>query len=194
MKICFATNNTHKIEEVKAILEENFQLVSLRELGYTGDLREDYDTLEENADQKASFVYNQFQASCFADDSGLEVFALGNEPGVKSARYAGDHRNDHDNTSLLLKNLANKASRRARFRTIISLIIDAETHHFEGIVEGTIADSPRGNNGFGYDPIFIPDGYDKTFAELDMAEKNKISHRARAVKKLADYLNSAFRA
>jgi XTP/dITP diphosphohydrolase len=191
MKICFATNNAHKIEEVKAILEENIQLVSLKELGFTGDLREDYDTLEENADQKARFIYDHFHTSCFADDSGLEVFALNNEPGVRSARYAGDHRSDHDNTKLLLNNLANKASRRARFRTVISLIINSGILHFEGIVEGTIAHSPRGNNGFGYDPVFIPDGYDKTFAELDMTEKNKISHRARAVKKLAAYFNTS---
>jgi XTP/dITP diphosphohydrolase len=190
MKICFATNNVHKIQEVQAMLEENITLVSLKDLGFTGELQEDFHSFEENADQKAKFVFERFKTPCFADDSGLEVFALNSEPGVKSARYAGNQRSDQDNIDLLLKNLSDGNSRKARFRTVISLIIEDQFYHFEGIVEGDITHSPRGENGFGYDPIFIPNGSDRTFAEIDMTEKNKISHRARAIHKLVSFLNS----
>ena len=189
MKIVFATNNKHKLEEIKDILGKEFEIVSLTEIGCHEDIPETGATLGENARQKSSYVVEHYNQNCFADDTGLEVEALGGEPGVHSARYA--EGTDHDseaNMRKLLANLEGKDNRKACFRTIISLIIDGVEHQFEGKVEGRIATEKHGKEGFGYDPIFIPEGYDKSFAELGEEIKNQISHRARAVKKLAEYL------
>ena len=193
MKIVFATNNQHKLEEIRQILGEKHEVLSLSDIGCHEDIPEDHDTLQENALQKAQYIVDHYHVSCFADDTGLEVDALGGEPGVHSARYA--EGTDHDseaNMQKLLRKLGNNDNRQARFRTVIALIIKngdaAETHLFEGIVEGRIAREKQGTEGFGYDPIFVPDGYDQSFAQLGMDIKNHISHRARAVKKLADYL------
>ena len=189
MKIVFATNNKHKLEEIKDILGKEFEIVSLAEIGCYEDIPETGVTLQENARQKSTYVVEHYNQNCFADDTGLEVEALGGAPGVHSARYA--EGTDHDseaNMRKLLANLEGKDNRKACFRTIISLIIDGEEHQFEGKVEGRIATEKHGTEGFGYDPIFIPEGYDKSFAELGEEIKNQISHRARAVKKLAEYL------
>ena len=193
MKIVFATNNKHKLEEIKDILGRDFEIVSLAEIGCYEDIPETGATLEENARQKSSYVVEHYSQNCFADDTGLEVKALGGEPGVHSARYA--EGTDHDseaNMRKLLANLEGKTNRKACFRTIISLIIDGVEHQFEGKVEGRIATEKHGMEGFGYDPIFIPEGYDKSFAELGEEIKNQISHRARAVRKLAEYLSSSY--
>ena len=191
MKICFASNNEHKIAEVKQIAQ-NYEIVSLNEIGCLEELPETRDTLEGNSLQKAEFVFDNFKVPCFADDTGLEVEALNNAPGVYSARYAGPQRNAQDNIDLLLENLDGKSSRRARFRTVIALVgFESAPLLFEGIIDGSITMARRGTSGFGYDPIFLPDGYKKTFAEMTLAEKNKLSHRAQAVKKLEAYLTSA---
>ena len=197
MKIVFATNNVHKLEEIREILGPSFEIVSLSDIGCHEDIPETGDTIEENAHQKAAYIAEKYDHDCFADDTGLEVFALNGEPGVHSARYAED--TDHDseaNMAKLLRKLGNNNNRDARFRTCISLIqkgTDGKYHEvqFEGEVRGLIATEKHGTEGFGYDPIFVPDGYDKSFAELGEEVKNKISHRARAVKKLADYLKKA---
>ena len=192
MKIVFATNNKHKLEEIKDILGKDFEIVSLAEIGCHEDIPETGLTLEENARQKSSYVVEHYGQNCFADDTGLEVDALNGEPGVHSARYA--EGTDHDseaNMRKLLSKMANVKDRTARFRTVISLIINGVEHQFEGRVEGRIATEKHGTEGFGYDPIFIPEGYDKSFAELGEEVKNQISHRARAVKKLAEYLSSS---
>ena len=192
MKIVFATNNKHKLEEVKDILGKDFEIVSLDEIGCHEDIPETGLTLEENARQKSSYVVEHYGQNCFADDTGLEVDALKGEPGVHSARYA--EGTDHDseaNMRKLLSKMSNVKDRTARFRTVISLIINGVEHQFEGRVEGRIATEKHGKEGFGYDPIFIPEGYDKSFAELGEEVKNQISHRARAVKKLAEYLSSS---
>ncbi|HYG39224.1 MAG TPA: RdgB/HAM1 family non-canonical purine NTP pyrophosphatase [Cytophagales bacterium] len=188
MKLCFATNNAHKIHEVKALLGNEFEILSLEKIGFKDDLAEDHETLEGNSLQKAEFIYNKFRISCFADDSGLEVPSLNYQPGARSARYAGNQRNDQANNSLLLDNLSNSLDRRARFRTVISLIINDEKHQFEGIVEGEIIKEQRGHSGFGYDPLFVPSGYTQTFAEMTLPEKNSMSHRAKAVEKLIRFL------
>ena len=192
MKIVFATNNKHKLEEIKDILGKDFEIVSLDEIGCHEDIPETGLTLEENARQKSSYVVEHYGQNCFADDTGLEVDALNGEPGVHSARYA--EGTDHDseaNMRKLLSKMANVKDRTARFRTVISLIINGVEYQFEGRVEGRIATEKHGTEGFGYDPIFIPEGYDKSFAELGEEVKNQISHRARAVKKLAEYLSSS---
>ena len=189
MKIVFATNNKHKLEEIKDILGKDFEIVSLAEIGCHEDIPETGVTLQENARQKSTYVVEHYNQNCFADDTGLEVEALGGEPGVHSARYA--EGTDHDseaNMRKLLTKLDGQTNRKACFRTVISLIIDGVEHQFEGKVEGRIATEKHGMEGFGYDPIFIPEGYDKSFAELGEEIKNQISHRARAVKKLAEYL------
>ena len=189
MKIVFATNNKHKLEEIKDILGKEFEIVSLAEIGCYEDIPETGATLEENARQKSTYVVEHYNQNCFADDTGLEVEALGGEPGVHSARYA--EGTDHDseaNMRKLLTKLDGQTNRKACFRTVISLIIDGVEHQFEGKVEGRIATEKHGKEGFGYDPIFIPEGYDKSFAQLGEEIKNQISHRARAVKKLAEYL------
>lgn len=191
MKLCFATNNSHKLEEVRQAIM-NFQIVSLEEIKCFEELPETRDTLEGNSLQKAEFVFDKYKVPCFADDTGLEVEVLNNAPGVYSARYAGQQRNSDDNIDLLLKNLDGKTNRRARFRTVISLVgFEPTPLLFEGIIDGSITLDKRGSSGFGYDPVFLPDGYTKTFAEMTLTEKNKLSHRAQAVKKLEAYLTSA---
>ena len=189
--LCFATNNLHKIEEVRAHLGPDFPLLSLAEIGCTEELLEEQSTLEGNSFQKAEYVYKNFGVSCFADDTGLEVEALLGAPGVYSARYAGGQRKAEDNMKLLLKNLEGSPNRKARFRTVITLMTPTFTRQFEGIVNGQIIEEYRGTGGFGYDPIFLPDGQNKTLAEMSMEEKNSISHRASAVNKLTAFLNES---
>jgi len=200
MKIVFATNNQHKLDEIRNILGKDFEIVSLNEIGCHEDIPETGKTLEENAWQKANYIFNKYGLSCFADDTGLEVDALNGAPGVFSARYAGGEGHDSEaNMQKLLRELAENNNRKARFRTVIALILkdesrgtgDERRETFEGIVEGHIAHEKSGAEGFGYDPIFIPDGYNQSFAELGIDIKNQISHRARAVKKLAEYFNSS---
>lgn len=188
MRLCFATNNKHKIKEIEALLGNAYQLLSLEDIGCTIELPEDQDTLEGNSLQKARYVYEHFMVDCFADDTGLEVAALNGAPGVYSARYAGPGKDTKDNMALLLNNLAGKPDRSAQFRTVITLILKGKQVQFEGIVKGKIADHHHGNEGFGYDPIFIPEGNTKTFAEMTQDEKNKISHRGLAIQKLVKYL------
>lgn len=196
-RIVFATNNQHKLQEIREILSPEFEIVSLKEIGCHEDIPETGNTLEENALQKARYVSERYHISCFADDTGLEVEALGGAPGVHSARYA--EGTDHDseaNMTKLLRELEGKENRQARFRTVIALIELGEdetenVHLFEGIVEGHISTERQGTEGFGYDPIFVPEGYEKSFAALGETIKNHISHRARAVKKLAEYLKQA---
>ena len=195
MKIVFATNNAHKLSEIKDILGEGFEVLSLSDIGCHDDIPETAGTLEGNALLKAQYIHDHYHINCFADDTGLEVEALNGAPGVFSARYAGGEGHDSEaNMSKLLSELKEKSNRKARFRTVIALIECEEgttkpkTTCFEGIVEGHITKERHGSEGFGYDPIFMPDGYDKTFAELGMEIKNHISHRARAVEKLAQFL------
>lgn len=189
-EIVFATNNAHKIEEAAAILGSGYRLVTLSSKGITGDIPEEQPTIEGNALQKARYVHGLTGCDCFADDTGLEVDALGGAPGVRSARYATDGHDSAANMALLLRNMEGIDDRRARFRTVIALILDGREHLFEGIVNGTITRSPRGAGGFGYDPVFVPDGFSETFAEMDAADKNAVSHRGKAVRKLADFLGS----
>jgi len=188
MTICFATNNEHKLKEIRALLGNEFRLVGLADVGCNEELAEDQTTLEGNSLQKAEYVFRKSGTSCFADDTGLEVEVLNNEPGVFSARYAGEQRSAEDNMNLLLKNLSGKENRNARFRTVITLITPEGIRQFEGEVHGKIIDEKRGTEGFGYDPIFLPDGFSKTLAEMTLEEKSAISHRARAFKKLIAYL------
>ncbi|MCH7411527.1 non-canonical purine NTP diphosphatase [Belliella sp. DSM 111904] len=188
MKICFATNNKKKIEEVKAALGSSFTIVSLEEIGCQEELPETGDTLDHNAFQKARYVKENYGVDCFADDTGLEVEALDGAPGVYSGRYAGEPRSDERNIDKLLSNLEGVSNRKARFRTVIALILDGKEHSFEGQADGVILDKRTGEGGFGYDPIFRPEDYDKTFAELSMEEKNKISHRGKAVEALVKFL------
>ena len=188
MKLYFATNNIYKLKEVQEVVGDSFQIESMRSLGINEDIPEDQQTLEGNALQKARFLYDRTGESCFADDTGLEVDALNGAPGVYSARYAGEAKNSLDNMTLLLKNMSGIQHRKARFRTVIALILNGKEYLFEGIVNGTIAEEPRGTAGFGYDPLFVPDGYSTTFAEMDSEAKNAISHRGRAVEKLAAFL------
>lgn len=185
-KIVFATNNAHKLEEVAAILGESYEVLSLREIGCNDDIPETSDSFAGNALQKAQYVKEHYGYDCFADDSGLEVDVLGGEPGVYSARYSGE--GSEANMDKLLHNLTGKSERGAQFRTVIALLIGEDTRLFEGIVRGTIIDERRGEGGFGYDPIFVPEGYDLTFAQLGSKVKNHISHRAKAVEQLAEYL------
>jgi XTP/dITP diphosphohydrolase len=188
MKICFATQNANKVTEIQALLGNQFDLVSLTDLGHTEELAETAGTFEGNSQQKALFVYQKYGINCFADDSGLEVAALNGEPGVNSAFYAGEAKNYAANNVLLLKNLLGQTNRHAQFRTCITLVWSGEIQQFNGIVKGTILTEQRGTNGFGYDPLFVPNGYDKTFAEMSKEEKNRISHRALAVQQLVAYL------
>ncbi|WP_340153614.1 non-canonical purine NTP diphosphatase [uncultured Marivirga sp.] len=190
MKLCFATNNPNKIKEVSQLLGEKFELLGLKDIGCNEELREDQSTLEGNAQQKAEYIFDNYNINCFADDTGLEVEALNSEPGVFSARYAGPQRSDQDNMSLLLSRLEGSPNRRARFRTVICAFINNQKHFFEGIAEGEIAKRHNGDKGFGYDPIFIPKGYSQTFAQMSLEEKNNISHRSIAVKKLVDFLKT----
>ncbi len=190
MKLVFATNNQHKLKELQEILGDEFELLSLKQIGFDEEIPEDQDTLEGNASQKAFYVYNKYGYNCFADDTGLEIDALNGEPGVYSARYAGESKSPELNMNKVLEKLSKIKNRQARFRTMISLVINGEEKQFEGIVEGEILSERKGTEGFGYDPIFKPIGYKETFAEMDMKIKNQISHRGRAVKKLVDYLTS----
>lgn len=188
MKIVFATNNQHKLSEIRQILGGRVEVLSLNDIGCNVDIPETGSTLEENALQKAQYVYDHYHIDCFADDTGLEVDALNGAPGVYSARYAGDGHDSEANMTKLLNELGENNNRSARFRTVIALIKQGEVHEFEGIVNGQIIRERRGGEGFGYDPIFQPDGYDQTFAELGLDIKNQISHRARATRKFAEYL------
>ena len=190
MKIVFATNNAHKLSEVSAVLGNDFELVTLREVGITEDILETGATLDENASIKARYVWERTGLDCFADDTGLEVEALNGAPGVRSARYATDGHDFAANNRKLLRELEGKANRKARFRTVISLIVDGIERQVEGIVEGEITTSESGAEGFGYDPLFMPEGYDRTFAEMSAEEKNAISHRGRAVAKLVEMLHT----
>ena len=188
-KLVFATNNAHKLKEIRAILGNSIEILSLADIHCHADIPETADTLEGNARQKSRYVYEHYGLDCFADDTGLEVESLGGAPGVYSARYADEQGHDSQaNMNKLLKEMEEKNDRKAQFRTIISLIEKGEERQFEGIVKGQITKEKRGESGFGYDPIFQPDGYDTTFAELGSDIKNRISHRARAVAALCDYL------
>lgn len=188
-KLVFATNNAHKLEEVRAILGNDYEVLSLADINLHEDIPETAGTLEGNALQKAQYVKQHYGLDCFADDTGLEVDALNGEPGVYSARYAGEGHDSEANMSKLLLKMNKKRNRKARFRTIVALIQGEDIHLFEGIVNGTIIKERRGKGGFGYDPIFVPEGYSQTLSEIG-EEKNKISHRARAIAKLADFLKN----
>lgn len=190
MKLIFATNNQHKVDEIRHVINSSFELLTLKEAGIDIDIPEPHDSLEANATEKSTTIYQLTNTSCFSEDTGLEVAALNGEPGVKSARYAGDGRSFDNNIDKLLTNLDGKTDRSARFRTVISLILDGEETQFEGICTGKIIAQRKGSNGFGYDPVFIPDGSDKTFAEMELREKDRISHRAKATEKLVAFLNT----
>ncbi len=189
MELVFATNNAHKLEEVQQMVGDRFVLKSLADIGCDDDIPETGVTFQENAQQKTDYLFQKYQVNCFGDDSGLEIDALNGEPGVYSARYSGS-RDMEKNIDLVLEKLQDQENRRARFKTVISLFLNGEQHFFEGTVEGRIIASRTGTEGFGYDPIFIPEGYDQTFAEMSLEEKNKISHRSQAVAKLVGFLNS----
>lgn len=189
-KLVFATNNAHKLEEIRAILGDKVEILSLNDINCHADIPETADTLQGNAALKAQYIYENYGLDCFADDTGLEVEALNGAPGIYSARYAGGEGHDSEaNMKKLLSEMQDKDNRKARFRTVICLIEGGEEHFFEGIVNGSIIRERKGGAGFGYDPVFMPDGYSETFAEMGNDEKNKISHRARAVQKLCEYLN-----
>ncbi len=188
--LCFATNNDHKLKEARDILDGSFQLLSLSDIGCKEELPETTGTIQGNSKQKAVYVFTKYKMDCFADDSGLEVIALNNTPGVDSAYYAGPQRSHDDNISLLLKNLEGIEDRKARFITVITLIISGESFQFEGLLEGKILYEKHGNGGFGYDPVFVPSGFDKTLAQMTLQEKSKISHRAKALQQLLKFLRS----
>jgi len=190
MKLVFATNNIHKLQELQLLLGKRFELLSLKDIGCYEELSEDQETLKGNALQKAMYVYKNYNYPCFADDTGLEIDALDGAPGVYSARYAGDEKNSEANMDKVLGQMDKIKNRKARFRTVIALIIDGSEKYFEGVVEGEIIRGKRGTNGFGYDPVFVPAGYSQTFAEMDISDKNSISHRGMAVRKLVDYLKT----
>lgn len=190
-QLVFATNNRHKLDEVSAKLNGAIHLLTLHDIGCFDDIEETGTTFKANASIKSHYVYAEYKLNCFGDDSGLEIDALNGEPGVYSARYAGTHGNHAANINKVLDNLKGETNRNARFRTVISLIWNGEEHFFEGVVEGTIRQGLSGNGGFGYDPIFEPEGYDITFAEMSMEEKNVISHRAKAMEQLIAFLNTA---
>jgi XTP/dITP diphosphohydrolase len=191
-KIVFATANVHKLKEVREMLGDGFQIVSLTDIDFHEDIPETGDTLEENASIKSHYILDRYNIDCFADDTGLEVDALGGAPGVYSARYAGENATYDDNVNKLLSELNGVTQREARFRTVISLLLDGKEYFFDGSVEGHIIDHKLGSGGFGYDPVFIPDGFDKTFSEMAPETKNAISHRGRAIRRLADFLKSNF--
>jgi XTP/dITP diphosphohydrolase len=190
MELCFATNNKHKLEEVRFAVGGKFTILSLEDIHCFEELPETQNTFEGNALQKAEYVFIKYRVPCFADDSGLEVDALNGAPGVYSARYAGPQRDHDDNINLLLRNLKGQTNRAARFLTVIALLGLQGKHLFEGSVDGQIIDTRKGTQGFGYDPVFVPAGYAQTFAEMSLAEKNTLSHRAKAVQKLIQYLNT----
>jgi XTP/dITP diphosphohydrolase len=188
-QLIFATNNANKIAEIRPLIGDRFQLITLEEAGIFTDIPEPFDTLEENAEQKSRTIHSMTSGNCFSEDTGLEVEALNGEPGVKSARYAGEGRDFSANIDKLLHNLSGITNRNARFRTVASLILDGKEFLFEGICTGKIIAERRGSNGFGYDPVFIPDGSDKTFAEMTLEEKNQFSHRKKAIAKLTEFLS-----
>lgn len=187
-KLVFATNNPHKLEEIRSILKDRAEVLGLEDIGCNTDIPESGETLEENAAIKARFVRSNYGLDCFADDTGLEVEVLDGRPGVRSARYAGEESNPDNNIRKLLTEMDGKQNRKARFRTVICLIEDGSEHYFEGIVQGRIIEERTGSGGFGYDPVFVPDGYAMTFAEMPLSEKNAISHRGRATEKLISWL------
>lgn len=187
--LIFATNNQHKINEIRSILKSGFSIITLAEAGINRDIPEPFETLEENALEKSRTIHLLTGKDCFSEDTGLETEALGGLPGVRSARFAGDNADAEANTDKLLQLLKGKENRRARFRTVISLILDGEQYRFEGVCEGSITESRKGSKGFGYDPVFIPDGSEKTFAEMDTEEKNVFSHRRKATDKLIEFLS-----
>ena len=189
MKLVLASNNKHKLEEMRAILGDKVEILSLLDINCHDEIPEEQDTIEGNALQKARYIHDKFGIDCFADDTGLEVECLNGEPGVYSARYAGEHPTFDDNIAKLLANMEGLENRKARFRTAIALLLGGKEYIFEGEVNGMIIKEYRGHNGFGYDPVFLPDGYSQTFAELPAEIKNKISHRGNAAKKLAEFLN-----
>ena len=188
MEIIFATHNQHKTQEARAILGDNWTLKNLHDIGCEEEIPETADTLQGNALQKAQYVVDHFHANCFADDTGLEIEALDGRPGVYSARYAGEHCTYQDNVNKVLEEMQGMTNRKACFKTVVALILDGETYLFEGRVDGKIIETPRGTSGFGYDPVFMPDDYDQTFAEMGDELKNSISHRARAMQKLMEFL------
>ena len=188
--LVFATNNAHKVEEIQAAIGNMLEVISLKQAGIDIDIPEPHDTLEANASEKSSTIHRLTGQSCFSEDTGLEVKALNGEPGVKSARYAGEGRSFSANTEKLLSALSAHSDRRARFRTVISLILDGKEHLFEGICNGRILETPTGNGGFGYDPVFAPDGETRSFAEMSLEEKNHYSHRRKAADKLVAFLQS----
>jgi XTP/dITP diphosphohydrolase len=190
MTLCFATNNKGKLNEIRSLLSSRYTILSLEEIGSREDLPETQVTLEGNSRQKAEFIWEKYKVNCFADDTGLEVHSLNGEPGVYSARYAGPECSPEDNMTLLLKKMEGIKDRQAQFKTCITLIINGVVNQFNGVVEGEITRERRGNKGFGYDPLFKATGFDKTFAEMEMEEKNKISHRARAIRALVEFLES----
>lgn len=187
-KLVFATNNAHKLEEIRQILGDDFDILSLKDIHFFDEIPEERDTLEGNASQKAFHIYDRFHINCFADDTGLEIEALDGRPGVYSARYAGPGCSFEDNMNKVLREMEGQSKRKACFRTVISLIVDGKEVQFEGRVDGHISTERKGSQGFGYDPIFVPEGYEQSFAEMDAATKNAISHRGRAVQKLVKYL------
>lgn len=189
MKLVFATGNQNKVKEIQALLPDSIQLMGLTDIGCTEEIPETQPTIEGNAAQKAFYVFEKYHHNCFADDTGLEIEALDGKPGVLSARYAGEAKDANANMDKILAELQNETNRFAHFKTVISLVVDGEEIQFEGVVEGTILKEKRGGKGFGYDPIFLPNGSDRSFAEMDVHEKNEISHRALAVKKLVAYLS-----
>ena len=190
MKLVFATNNPNKLKELQALVGDKYELLGLKDIGCFEEIPEEQPTLEGNARQKAFYVYEKYGYSCFADDTGLEVEALNGEPGVYSARYAGEAKDANANMNKLLHEMAKINNRKARFRTVISLVINGKEEQFEGIAEGEITREKSGDSGFGYDPVFMPEGFSKTFAEMELQDKNKISHRGRAVQKLVRYLQT----
>jgi XTP/dITP diphosphohydrolase len=188
MELVFASSNQNKVAEIQKLVGNKIKLLSLKDIHCTEEIEETGKTFRENALIKARYVFEKYKFNCFADDSGLEVEALNNEPGVYSARYAGEPKNDLNNIQKLLKKLAPKTTRKACFKTVIALVFDGKEYFFEGKINGQISLQPIGDGGFGYDPVFIPDGYDRTFAQMTLEEKNSISHRAIAIKKLVEYL------
>lgn len=190
MKLVFASNNQNKINEIKAMLPKSIELLSLKDIDCNEDIPETAKTIEGNAILKANYVTEKYNLPCFADDTGLEVEALNGEPGVYSARYAGENKNSDDNMNKLLDNLKDKSNRNAQFKTIIALNLNNEQHLFEGIAKGKIISEKKGEKGFGYDPIFVPEGFTSTFAEMEMTEKAKLSHRGIATRKLIEFLNT----
>jgi XTP/dITP diphosphohydrolase len=190
MKLVFATSNENKAKEIQSLIPNVIQILSLHDIQCSENIPETQSTIEGNASQKAFYVYEKYHQNCFADDTGLEVESLNGKPGVLSARYAGESRDANANMDKVLQELSLKENRKARFKTVISLVINGKEQQFEGVVDGVILSEKRGDSGFGYDPVFLPDGYDLSFAEMDLSTKNKISHRAKAVNKLVEYLRT----